>query len=89
MNKHPPKNPPTTKTVAQEHRLDDDVISSSLFDNPLWDIRKTSIMLSVSQKTLRDWVYKRQIPFKKVGSLVRFDPSAIRRWIDERNNHGN
>ncbi len=59
--------------------------SASLFDNPLWDIRKASQMLCISQKTLRDWVYKRQIPFKKVGKLVRFDPSEIHGWIEERN----
>ncbi len=61
---------------------------SLLFDNPLWDIHKTSQMLSVSEKTLRDWVYKRSIPFKKIGNLVRFEPSAIRLWIEERNKHG-
>ena len=61
---------------------------TSLFDNPLWDIRKTSLMLSVAEKTLRDWVYKRQIPFKKVGHLVRFNPSEINVWIQERTKHG-
>ena len=59
--------------------------TSSLFDNPLWDIHKTSQMLSVAEKTLRDWVHKRRIPFKKVGKLIRFIPSEIRHWIEENN----
>ncbi|MBX7147707.1 helix-turn-helix domain-containing protein [bacterium] len=62
--------------------------AAMLFDNPLWDINKTAAMLSVSVSTLRDWVYKRQIPFKKVGNLVRFDPSEIQKWIEERNHYG-
>ena len=74
-------------TGFQQNRYEQNK-SISLFDNPLWDICKTSQMLSISQKTLRDWVYKRQIPFKKVGKLVRFDPSEIHGWIEERNNYG-
>lgn len=75
------------KTVDEGDRLSHNLDPSSFFDNPFWDIHKTAQMLSVSEKTLRDWVYKRQIPFKKVGNLVRFDPSAIYRWIEERTNH--
>lgn len=59
------------------------------FDNPYWDIKKAAEILSVSEGTLRDWVYKRQIPFKKVGNLVRFDPSEVHRWIEERSRNAN
>ena len=74
-------------TGSKRSRYEESV-NNPLFDNPLWDIRKTSEMLAVSQGTLRDWIYKRRIPFKKVGNLVRFDPSAILHWIEERSNHG-
>jgi excisionase family DNA binding protein len=60
----------------------------SLFDNrieQLLNIEDLSTWLMISEKTLRDWVYKRQIPFKKVGNLIRFVPSEIHRWIEERN----
>ncbi len=57
-----------------------------LFDNRLWDIKTASLMLSVPEGTLRDWVYKRRIPFKKLGNLIRFDPREVRSWIDERSN---
>lgn len=52
-----------------------------LFDNPLWDIKKAAAMLSVPEKTIRDWVYKRQMPFKKVGRHIRFCRSELERWI--------
>lgn len=58
-----------------------------LFDNRLWDIKTTALMLSVPLGTLRDWVYKRRIPFKKIGNLVRFDPRELRSWIDERSSY--
>lgn len=62
--------------------------SSKLFDNPLWSIAKLSEMLSIPEGTIRDWVYKRQIPFKKIGRHVRFEPSEIRRWMDKRSVYG-
>lgn len=57
---------------------------SQIFDN-LLTIQDLSLWLQVPDKTIRDWVYKRQIPFKKVGNLIRFVPSEIHRWIEERN----
>lgn len=59
----------------------------SLFENSFWDIKKTAEVLSICVGTLRDWVYKRQIPFKKVGNLIRFVPSEIQKWIEERSQH--
>lgn len=62
----------------------------SFFENSLWDIKTAAQKLSISEKTLRDWVYKRQVPFKKVGNLVRFDPYEIHQWIEERSSsYGN
>lgn len=69
------------------------MVSSSRVTKPLFDnrienfltIEDLSKWLMISEKTIRDWVYKRQIPFKKVGNLIRFVPSEIHRWIEERN----
>lgn len=77
--KHPPENPLTQKNNSNSEQN-----HSSLFENQLWDIKTAAFKLSVSEKTLRDWVYKRQVPFKKVGNLVRFNPSEIHQWIEER-----
>lgn len=37
----------------------------------------------VSPRQIRNLVYKRQIPFVKIGRLVRFDPDSIDRWVTE------
>lgn len=59
-----------------------------LFDNQLWSITRLARYFDVPIPTVRDWVYKRQIPFVKVGRLVRFQPSDVQRWLSERS-HGN
>jgi len=62
--------------------------TAPLFDNQLWSITRLAQYFDVPIPTLRDWVYKRQIPFVKVGRLVRFQPSDVQRWLSERS-HGN
>ncbi|QQR81591.1 MAG: helix-turn-helix domain-containing protein [Deltaproteobacteria bacterium] len=75
----PPETPLTKIKVGRYER-----VNFQLFENPYWDVKKAAEKLSVSELTLRDWVYKRQIPFKKVGNLIRFDPSEIHCWIEGR-----
>ena len=62
--------------------------STPLFDNQLLSITRLSEYLDVPIMTIRDWVYKRQIPFVKVGRHVRFSPSDVQRWLSERS-YGN
>jgi len=50
----------------------------------LIDIQTLSNMLSVKPKTIYDWVRKSEIPYFKIGSLIRFDPDKIKRWLTER-----
>ncbi|MEW6470942.1 MAG: helix-turn-helix domain-containing protein [Actinomycetota bacterium] len=41
--------------------------------------------LGVSPKTVRKWQLGGSLPFVKLGGkLVRFEPEAIRAWVDER-----
>lgn len=63
--------------------------SVQLLENQLLTIKQLSKYLSVSVPTIRDWVYKRQIPFAKLGRLVRFDPLDIRKWLNERGRDAN
>ncbi len=44
-------------------------------------IKSLSVMLEIPEKTIRTWVYKRSIPFYKIGRLVRFDLEKIRVWF--------
>lgn len=59
---------------------------ATVFDNlshskrSLWDVNATAQFLGVSPRTIRDWVYRRVIPFRKAGKNVRFDPEEIERW---------
>lgn len=61
---------------------------AQLFDNQLFTIENLSKFLNVSPATIRDWIYKRQIPFKKLGRLIRFDPLDIQKWLNERSHYG-
>lgn len=46
----------------------------------LVSINTLSRLLEVPEKTLRTWVWKRQIPYYKVGKLVRFNLQEVRNW---------
>ena len=48
----------------------------------LLSIGQVSQQLGVSVKTLYGWVCLRQIPYVKMGRLVKFDPRDIARWIE-------
>jgi len=40
--------------------------------------------INVKPKTIYDWVHRRQIPYLKLGRLLRFDPIEIDKWIKKR-----
>ena len=48
----------------------------------LLSIGQLSQQLGVSVKTLYGWIYLRQIPYVKMGRLVKFDARDIARWIE-------
>jgi len=48
----------------------------------LLSIGQLSQQLGISVKTLYGWVYLRQIPYVKMGRLVKFDARDIEKWIE-------
>ena len=48
----------------------------------LLSIGQLSQQLGISVKTLYGWVYLRQIPYVKMGRLVKFDSRDIEKWIE-------
>lgn len=50
----------------------------------LLDVDEAASLLQVKVGTLYSWVSKRKIPFRKVGSLVRFDRAELMAWTIER-----
>jgi excisionase family DNA binding protein len=50
----------------------------------LWDIGELGRKAGIKVATLRKYVARREIPFVKVGRLVRFRPSEIESWLSQR-----
>ena len=38
--------------------------------------------LGISEKTVRKWVLKHDVPYRKIHKVIRFRVSEIERWID-------
>jgi excisionase family DNA binding protein len=50
----------------------------------LLDVPQLAERLSVSEQAVRHMVYRRQIPFIRLGPRrLRFDPAAIDAWLKE------
>jgi excisionase family DNA binding protein len=48
---------------------------------PLLSIKQVTKILNISEKTLRDWVWRKKIDYVKNGDRVMFEPAAIRAYI--------
>lgn len=49
----------------------------------LLTITELSSLIKVPVKTIRQWVYKAQIPNTKLNGILRFDLGDIETWIQE------
>lgn len=47
----------------------------------LLDIHETADILGIKVGTLYKWTCSRKIPYKKIGSALRFDPEELEGWI--------
>jgi len=45
--------------------------------------RQVSEILQVHLNSLYRMVYQKRIPFTKVSGMLRFDPKALEKWIQE------
>lgn len=50
----------------------------------LWTVTDLAEHLQASKKTIYEWVHLKKIPFLKVGSLLRFRPSEIEKWLSSK-----
>lgn len=48
----------------------------------LLDIEQASTFLNVKISRMRSFVFRREIPFIKVGRLIRFDVRDLEQWIN-------
>lgn len=52
----------------------------------LMDVKECAELLKVKVSWLRKKVFLREIPFTKLGALVRFDKAEIIEWVKEQSN---
>ena len=45
-------------------------------------IAELAALLKVTEAAVRKWVLKKEIPYHKLGKLVRFRPVEIECWVD-------
>lgn len=48
----------------------------------LYTITDVAEHLNTTERHIKELVYRRQIPYCKVGRLVRFKPAEIEAWLD-------
>jgi len=50
----------------------------------LLTIHELAELLAVTRSWVRSQIFKRTIPFIKVGALIRFDFHEIQKWIEDK-----
>jgi excisionase family DNA binding protein len=50
-------------------------------DDDLWDVADVARYLKVSEATVRNLIRDGEMPFRRVGGLIRFVPDEVRRWV--------
>lgn len=68
---------------ASKKELQNTRVSNPMFFENFWTVEDLAEHLKVSEKTVYDWVHKREVPFVKVRRLLRFKPSEIDRWLSK------
>ena len=58
--------------------------TNSPIQKRLIDITGVAERLGVRPKTIYAWVHMRQIPYVKMGRLVKFDVADIDTWVQSR-----
>jgi excisionase family DNA binding protein len=53
-------------------------------DSKLLTIQQTASLLNVKESLLRSLVFKKQIPYHKIGRLLRFSEAEILTWVNSR-----
>jgi excisionase family DNA binding protein len=48
---------------------------------PLWTVREVAHLLALKPSTIYEWAAKGKLPCIRLGSLLRFDPGELTRWV--------
>lgn len=47
-------------------------------------IHELAEYIDISSNTLRYWVWRKEIPYLKIGKLLKFDIMKINQWLKEK-----
>lgn len=47
----------------------------------LWTVRQAADFLHLGRNTVYEWAASGKLPSLRLGSRIRFQPSALRRWV--------
>jgi len=50
----------------------------------LYSITEVAEFLNVQVSTIYGWIHKREIPYYKIGRLVKFKGSEIEEWLEKK-----
>lgn len=78
---------PIDISEVRKVKTEDRQSTAKLFDNQLMTIEDLSKFLNVPVPTIRDWKYKKKIPFIKLGRSLRFSFPDISKWLNERSHY--
>lgn len=56
---------------------------SSTRPEPLINIDTTAERFGTTPGHIRRLIHHKQIPYVKIGALIRFDPAALDRWVTD------
>lgn len=48
-------------------------------------VREAAKVLSTTERTLRQWIYQKDVPFVRVRGNIRFRPSELEVWLKKQN----
>ncbi|MCT4642487.1 MAG: helix-turn-helix domain-containing protein [Bacteriovoracaceae bacterium] len=71
-----------TQKVKEEETTNNDCKKSS---QSLLKIQQICSLLNIQESHLRSLIFRSEIPFIKIGRLIRFDPDKIKKWLEEKN----
>ncbi len=64
------------------NRLAENSSSNSINTDKLLIVSDVAEILEIKERTIYEWVRRGKIPFKKLGSSVRFSKTEIQEWVD-------
>jgi excisionase family DNA binding protein len=55
--------------------------TSEITNEALWTVREAASFLKLGRNTVYEWAANGTLPSLRLGSRIRFQPSALRRWL--------